>query len=68
MEFGFMDTIVTFLTTKYARFILICAIAATGSVLAFGETQGIMKRGVQACFGGSLIVGAISFVSALWGV
>lgn len=68
MEFTFMDTITNSLQTDVARFILVCFIAATGGMLAFGETQGIMKKAVLGCFGGSLIVGCVTVVSALFGV
>jgi len=68
MEFTFMDTITNSLQTDVARFILACFIAATGCLLAFGETQGMMKKVILGCFGGSLLVGAGTVVSALWGV
>lgn len=68
MEFTFIDTVINSLQTDVARFILVCFIAATGCLLAFGETQGLMKKAILGCFGGSVLVGCVTVVSALFGV
>ena len=68
MAFGFIEQIIALIQGDIARFIAVGVIAATGCMLAFGETQGIMKRGMQACFGISVIVGCVSIASSLFGV
>lgn len=68
MEFGFIEQIISLLQGDIARFIAIAVIAGTGCMLAFGETQGIMKRGMQACFGISVLVGCANIASTLFGV
>ncbi len=68
MEFGFIETIIAWIQGDVARFVAIAVIAATGCMLAFGETQGILKRGIMACFGISVIVGCVNFASTLFGV
>ena len=43
----------------------VIACASSGIMLAFGESQGMAKKGIQATFGAGIALGAPSMVDAL---
>lgn len=62
-----LDTILQSLQGPVARFFILAAIIVTGILMAFGEHGSGFKKVMGIAFGGSLVIGAISFVSSLFG-
>ncbi|WP_176329025.1 TrbC/VirB2 family protein [Burkholderia vietnamiensis] len=64
---GPLNTILTSLQGPVARFGIIAAIIFTGIMMAFGEHGSGFKKVMGIAFGGSIVVGAVSFISTLFG-
>jgi type IV secretory pathway VirB2 component (pilin) len=64
---GPLDTILTSIQGPVARVFILISIIVCGIGLAFGEHGGGFKKVMGIAFGGSLVIGALSFVSTLFG-
>ena len=64
---GPLDTILTSIQGPVARVFILISIIVCGLGMAFGEHGGGFKKVMGIAFGGSLVIGAISFVSTLFG-
>jgi len=62
-----LNTLVGQISGPIPRVAAILACAATGMMMAFGEMQGMAKKGVQIVFGMSIAIGAASLVTAVSG-
>jgi type IV secretion system protein VirB2 len=62
-----LDTILTSIQGPVARTFILIAIVVCGIGMAFGEHGGGFKKVMGIAFGGSLVIGAVSFVSTLFG-
>lgn len=64
---GPLNTILTSIQGPVARVFILIAIIVTGLGMAFGEHGSGFKKIMGIAFGGSIVIGAISFVSTLFG-
>lgn len=64
---GPLDTILTSIQGPVARVFILISIIVCGIGMAFGEHGGGFKKVMGIAFGGSLVIGALSFVSTLFG-
>lgn len=64
---GPLDQILTSIQGPVARVFILIAIIATGIGMAFGEHGSGFKKVMGIAFGGSIVIGAVSFVSTLFG-
>lgn len=64
---GPLDQILTSIQGPVARVGILLAIIATGIMMAFGEHGSGFKKIMGIAFGGSIVIGAVSFVSTLFG-
>lgn len=64
---GPLQTILTSIQGPVARVGILLAIIITGLMMAFGEHGSGFKKIMGIAFGGALVVGAVSFVSTLFG-
>jgi type IV secretory pathway VirB2 component (pilin) len=64
---GPLDKILQSVQGPVARVFILLAIIATGVMMAFGEHGSGMKKVMGIAFGGSIVLGATSFVSTLFG-
>ena len=64
---GPLDTILTSIQGPVARVFILISIIVCGLGMAFGEHGSGFKKVMGIAFGGSLVIGAISFVSTLFG-
>lgn len=64
---GPLDTILTSIQGPVARVLILISIIVCGLGMAFGEHGGGFKKVMGIAFGGSLVIGALSFVSTLFG-
>ena len=62
-----MQTLTKELTGPLPKAGAVIACAASGAMLAFGETQGLTKKAIQATFGAGIALGSPSMVQALSG-
>ncbi|CAG9229914.1 membrane hypothetical protein [Paraburkholderia tropica] len=62
-----LNTILTSLQGPVARFGIIASIIITGILMAFGEHGSGFKKLMGIAFGGSIVVGVVAFVTALFG-
>lgn len=62
-----LETILTSIQGPVARVFILIAIVICGLGMAFGEHGGGFKKVMGIAFGGSLVIGAVSFVSTLFG-
>lgn len=62
-----LNTILTSIQGPVARTFILIAIIATGIMMAFGEHGSGFKKIMGIAFGGSIVVGTVSFVSTLFG-
>ena len=60
-----MNTMKSALTGDIPKAGAVIACAASGIMLAFGESQGMAKKGIQATFGAGIALGAPSMVNAI---
>lgn len=64
---GPLETILTSIQGPVARVFILMSIITCGLGMAFGEHGGGFKKVMGIAFGGSLVIGAVSFVSTLFG-
>lgn len=64
---GPLNTILTSIQGPVARVFILTSIIVCGIMMAFGEHGGGFKKVMGIAFGGSLVIGAVSFVSTLFG-
>lgn len=64
---GPLNTILQSIQGPVARVFILLAIIATGIGMAFGEQGSGFKKLMGICFGGSIVIAAVSFVSTLFG-
>jgi type IV secretory pathway VirB2 component (pilin) len=64
---GPLNTILTSIQGPVARVMILLSIIITGIMMAFGEHGSGMKKVMGIAFGGSIVIGAVSFVSSLFG-
>jgi len=64
---GPLTTILTSIQGPVARVGILLAIIITGLMMAFGEHGSGFKKIMGIAFGGAIVVGAVSFVSGLFG-
>lgn len=64
---GPLDQILTSIQGPVARVGILIAIILTGLMMAFGEHGSGFKKIMGIAFGGSIVIGAVSFVSTLFG-
>jgi type IV secretory pathway VirB2 component (pilin) len=64
---GPLDTILQSIQGPVARVFILISIIVCGLGMAFGEHGSGFKKVMGIAFGGSLVIGAISFVSTLFG-
>lgn len=62
-----LNQILTSIQGPVARFGILVAIIATGIMMAFGEHGSGFKKIMGIAFGGSMVLGVVSFVSTLFG-
>ena len=62
-----LDTILQSIQGPVARVFILISIIVCGIGMAFGEHGGGFKKVMGIAFGGSLVIGAVSFVSTLFG-
>lgn len=62
-----LDTILTSIQGPVARTFILVAIIITGLMTAFGEHGSGLKKVMGIAFGGSIVIGAVSFVTTLFG-
>lgn len=62
-----LDTILTSIQGPVARTFILISIIVTGLMMAFGEHGGGFKKVMGIAFGGSIVIGVVSFVSTLFG-
>lgn len=62
-----MQTLTKELTGPLPKAGAVIACAASGAMLALGETQGLTKKAIQATFGAGIALGSPSLVQALSG-
>jgi len=62
-----LTQILTSIQGPVARVFILLAIIATGIGMAFGEHGSGFKKVMGIAFGGSIVIGAVSFVSTLFG-
>jgi type IV secretory pathway VirB2 component (pilin) len=63
-----LNTILTSIQGPVARVFILVAIIITGLMTAFGEHGSGLRKVMGIAFGGSIVIGAVSFVSTLFGV
>ena len=64
---GPLDKILTSIQGPVARVFILISIVVCGLGMAFGEHGGGFKKVMGIAFGGAIVIGAISFVSTLFG-
>lgn len=64
---GPLNQILTSIQGPVARVFILLAIIATGIGMAFGEHGSGFKKVMGIAFGGALVIGAVTFVSTLFG-
>lgn len=64
---GPLNTILTSIQGPVARVFILISIIVCGIGMAFGEHGSGFKKIMGIAFGGSIVIGAISFVSTLFG-
>lgn len=64
---GPLNQILASIQGPVARVFILLAIIATGIGMAFGEHGSGFKKVMGIAFGGSIVIGAIGFVSTLFG-
>ncbi len=64
---GPLDKILTSIQGPVARVGILIAIIMTGLMMAFGEHGSGFKKIMGIAFGGAIVIGAVSFVSTLFG-
>lgn len=62
-----LNSILTSLQGPVARFGIIGAIIVTGIMMAFGEHGSGFKKVMGIAFGGSIVLGAVTFATTLFG-
>jgi type IV secretion system protein TrbC len=62
-----LNTILQSLQGPVARFGIIGAIIVTGIMMAFGEHGSGFKKVMGIAFGGSIVLGAVTFITTLFG-
>ncbi len=62
-----LQTILTSIQGPVARVFILIAIIVTGLMMAFGEHGSGFKKVMGIAFGGAIVIGAVSFVSTLFG-
>lgn len=62
-----LDTILTSIQGPVARVFILISIIVCGLGMAFGEHGGGFKKVMGIAFGGAIVIGAVSFVSTLFG-
>lgn len=64
---GPLDTILQSIQGPVARVFIIISIVVCGIGMAFGEHGGGFKKVMGIAFGGSIVIGAVAFISTLFG-
>lgn len=64
---GPLDTILTSIQGPVARVFILISVVVCGLGMAFGEHGSGFKKVMGIAFGGSIVVGAISFLTTLFG-
>ncbi|WP_434152211.1 TrbC/VirB2 family protein (plasmid) [Methylocaldum gracile subsp. desertum] len=64
---GPLEKILASVQGPVARVFILIAIVVTGIMMAFGEHGSGFKKVMGIAFGGSIVLGAVSFVSTLFG-
>jgi type IV secretory pathway VirB2 component (pilin) len=62
-----LNTILTSIQGPVARVFILVAIIITGLMTAFGEHGSGLRKVMGIAFGGSIVIGAVTFVSTLFG-
>jgi type IV secretory pathway VirB2 component (pilin) len=62
-----LDTILKSIQGPVARVFILVAIIITGLMAAFGEHGSGLRKVMGIAFGGSIVIGAVSFVTTLFG-
>lgn len=62
-----LNTILSSIQGPVARVFILIAVVATGVMMAFGEHGSGFKKVMGIAFGGSIVIGAVSFISTLFG-
>jgi len=64
---GPLDTILQSIQGPVARVFILIAVIVTGLGMAFGEHGSGFKKVMGIAFGGAIVIGAISFITTLFG-
>jgi type IV secretory pathway VirB2 component (pilin) len=62
-----LQTLLTSIQGPVARVFILVAIVITGLMTAFGEHGSGLRKVMGIAFGGSIVIGAVSFVTTLFG-
>lgn len=62
-----LNQILSSIQGPVARVFILIAVVVTGLMMAFGEHGGGFKKVMGIAFGGAITVGAVSFISTLFG-